>query len=167
MTTWVRTFGTFLNWSSGNQLIAEVPPGHTLLRVHFQWGFGGETSPLYGAMVNTRTAVQAFGLVTVVHGTAVPNAITARNDQAPPKQRWIYWETRSPVVGGLDLTGGGVVSWRDSGGGGELSSKGQVANTASGTTTSVDLYASWAAQPSAWDASGEAHVWFWASALYT
>jgi hypothetical protein len=166
VTTWVRTYGYQLDWSGGNQVIAEISPGQTLLRVHFGWGFGGETSAEFASMANVRNELFIFGLCTVPHGETVPNANSQRNDQAPPTQRWIYWEARPPVVAAMDFTGGGVVAWRDTGSGYELSTKGQVLATNLGGASSLDLYASWAATITSWDDSGTASAWFWASALF-
>lgn len=160
--TWVRTVQATLPWISGTELVAHVPSGNTLLRVRFGWGFVGTTSDTI-ALSSVMDNAQVFGLCTVPTGATVPNARTASGDVAPPLQRWIWWEARVPQVSALSATAG-VVTWQDSPQSEPDDSKSQVAaNVPAGNN--LDVFASWAAA-FAWDSSGTANVWFWASVAY-
>ena len=165
MSTWVRTVSANLAWSSGHSLIAAVPPGSTLERVHFGWGFNGNsrsTSALSDAYQN----IQVMGIVTTV-GTGtehVPNARTESGDVAPPQRRWVYWEGRPPRVVGYD-SGGDLVMWADNGAQAPVDTKGMVSAKTVPAGNSLNVWASWAAA-SAWEANAYINLWYWASLLY-
>jgi hypothetical protein len=108
----------------------------------------------------------SFGLVTTIgNGTETPpNARTQSNNQAPPIERWLYWETRQmqPAVISID---GGVITWRDSGSTEQTDTHAEVLATGMADDDTLNLWASWAA-PSTWDPTGVAQVWLGASVLY-
>lgn len=162
---WVRTVGLSNSYSSGSSLLGRLGLGQTYMRVRFRWGIYGDTTDRID-MQAVAANLMSFGLVTTVgDGTETPpNARTQSNDQSPPTQRWIYWETRQvqPVVVNPDA---GVITWRDTGSTEPTETRGQVLFTGFAPGPTLNLWASWAA-PFAWDPSGEAQVWFGASVLY-
>lgn len=165
MGTWVRTVQASLTWTSGHSLIASVPRGDTLLRVHFGWGFFGVTSST--ANLNTvSTNLQVLGIVTTVgNGTeSVPDARTASSDASPPTQRWVYWEARAPKIAAYD-SAGGVALWQDSGSQEAVQTKGQVSGKTIPSGDTLNVWASWASAND-WDASGTVDLWYYASLLY-
>lgn len=165
MATWVRTVQAALSWQQGTSLIASVPRGDTLLRVHFGWGWYGDstsTADLSAIAGN----LQVMGLVTTV-GTgseSVPNARTQAADQAPPTQRWVYWETRAPKIATYDATAD-LVTWQDSGAQEAVDTKGMVSAKTIPAGDTLNVWASWAAA-AAWDSSGNVNLWYYASLLY-
>lgn len=162
---WARTVQSDLAWTSGHSLIDSVPQGSTLLRVHFGWGFNGNTRSS-AAVYDVERNIQVFGIVTTVGDTteAVPNARTASSDAAPPTRRWIYWEARAPHVVGWD-SGGDLVLWDDRGPQAPVDTKGMVsAKTIPGGDT-LNVWASWAAV-NAWETNGRVNLWYWASLLW-
>lgn len=163
-TSWVRTTNTQDIGTSGFVPLVFLGAGQTLLRCRIRWGFHGTTA----TTANLHAIVQnivSFGLVTVIgNGTETPpNARTQSNDQAPPTQRWTYWETRAPVVEAID-DAAGTIAWRDSGATEETSSRGQVLATGLPSGDNLDLWASWAS-PFAWDPTGQAVLWYGISIL--
>jgi hypothetical protein len=153
MGTWVRKEAHSINWGYSSQLIASVPRGQTLNRVHFNWGFYGTTSGR-AAVSTTATQRSAFGICSRSSATAgsPPSPITTPGDVAPPLERWLSYGRP------------GVVSWRDTGSPAELSTKGQVvASVPSGDT--LNVYAVFDTLIP-WDTSGGAQFWYWASLLY-
>ena len=166
MTTWIRSVQTSTDWITGTALLASIASGRTLLRVHFEWGFYGDT-PLEIDVANTAANLQAFGLVTTIgNGTeTVPDARTESFDAAPPTQRWIYWEARAPVVTAIDAAAG-IITWRDSGPQALGSTKGQVIATGIPGGDTLNLWASWAAGYF-WESLGSTQFWVAASILTT
>lgn len=164
--TWSRVWGHSLAWGTQNLLVAHVPHGQTLKRVHFGWGMAGYTSTVCDSMFVANSMI-AFGVQTVV-STRVPpppSPVTGALDINPPLERWLWWETRAPQEITRTEEFPGVVSWRDSGPSQELDGQGQVLANVVGPTT-LDVYLSWDTQV-AWDASGQAAFWGWASVLYS
>ena len=165
MSTWIRTVASDLTWTSGSSQIAAVPRGSTLLRVHFAWGFNAHTRSS-AAAYDVERNIQVMGLVTT-HGATpptVPNARTQAGDQAPPVDRWIYWEARAPVVaawpGHEDL-----VLWNDSGPQAPVDTKSMVSAKTITAGQSLYVSASWAAA-GAWESNGRVNLWYWAALLY-
>lgn len=165
MSTWVRTVQSDLSYASGSSLIASVPRGSTLLRVHAGWGFNGNTRST-AAIYDVERNIQVMGIVTTVGtGTeSVPNARTQSGDQVPPAQRWIYWEARSPRLVGWD-SGGDVALWNDSGAQAPVDTKGMVSAKTIPVGDTLNVWASWAAA-GAWEGNGRVNLWYWASLLY-
>lgn len=160
---WVRTVQANLSWAAATTKLASIPSGNTLLRIRFGWGFYGTSSNL-AAITSIAQNIQVFGLVTVASTTgSVPNPRTAPTDPDNPLSRWLWWEARAPVTATYS-DAGGIISWQDSRLQEPADAKGQVAaNVPSGDT--LDLWASWA-PAAAWDASGAAYMWLWASIAY-
>jgi len=161
---WVRTVNANLSWAAGSAKMASIPSGNTLLRVRFGWGFAG-TSAATASLVNIAGNVQIFGLVTLpsTDEATVPNPRTEPYDPDPPLSRWLWWEGRAPVAHTLNATED-IVTWTDSRLQEPADGKGQVAgNVPAGDT--LDLWATWA-PAAAWDASGTAYLWYWASIAY-
>lgn len=165
MTTWVRSVQVQLDWLSGAVLIDSIAAGNSYLRVHVRWGFYGD-SPVDVDMSEIGSNVMSFGLVTTIgNGTETPpNARTQAGDQAPPTQRWIYWETRAPVMTAISADAN-VVSWRDSGSSEPTDTKGQVLATGLAPGQTLNLWGSWAAALP-WAESGNALLWWGTSVLH-
>jgi hypothetical protein len=132
---------------------------------HFGWGFYGDTST-DANLQQVSQNLQVMGLVTTVgNGTeAVPNARTQSGNQAPPTQRWVYWEGRAPRLVAHDSSGL-LAIWADSGGQEPVETHGQVSGKTVPAGSTLNLWASWAAG-GAWDTSGTASVWYYASVGY-
>lgn len=164
--TWVRTVQAGLSWSAGHSLVASVPRGSTLLRVHFGWGFYGDTSTsddLAGVALN----LQVMGLVTTVgNGTETPpNARTASSNQVPPTQRWVFWEGRAPRIATYD-SAGSLVIWQDSGSQEPVQTKAMVSAKSIPSGDTLNLWASWA-PGLAWPSDGNVNLWYYASLAYS
>jgi hypothetical protein len=154
-----------LPWESGSQLLMAVPPGGTLLRTHFGWGFYGDTSSL-ADLSSVSQNLQVMGLCTTVGpgSETPPNARTNSFDEDPPAERWTYWEARAPRVGTYSQAAE-LVTWQDSGAQEPVDTKAMVSAKGVTTPDSLNLWASWAAA-GAWDPSGSVNLWLWASILY-
>jgi hypothetical protein len=165
MDTWVRTVLGDLAWQSGHVQLAAVPRAYTLLRVHFQWGFEGYASAL-SEFGNSTMNVQVMGICTTVGtGTeAVPNARTQSGNQAPPTQRWIYWEARAPVVKTYSEAAE-LVTYSSSLAGEPTDTKAMVSAKTIPAGQTLNVWASWAAA-TAWDQTGSVHMWCYASLAY-
>jgi hypothetical protein len=163
--TWVRTVAAGLDWASGSSLIAEIPRAATLRVVHFGWGFYGDTSTDTDLSA-VATNLQVMGLVTTVgDGTETPPDARSESGNAdPPTERWVYWEGRAPRITAFDAVGS-LVLWADSGGQEPVETHGQVSAKSIGAADTLNLWASWAAG-SAWDSSGTANLWYYASVGY-
>jgi hypothetical protein len=163
-TTWARTVISSTSWTVGSNRIAQVPPGGTLLRVHFGWGFFGHTSS-EESVTATCANILAFGLVTTVGagGGPPPNARSASFDAAPPSQRWVHWSSRAPRLAGITDR---LMVWADSPHEEAQDTKAQVSAATVPAGQFLNLWASWAGA-GAWSVTGLVEVWFWASALYS
>lgn len=168
MSTWLRTFSAGMGWTTtgGSALLASIPRGSTLVRTRFSWGYGGHTNTAVDLAVG-QTLIMIGGLVTTVgNGTeTVPKAIDNRGDASPPMQRWLWWESRVPVITAID-SADNVISWQSGEPQEPVDAHGMVATSASipvGDT--LNLWFSYQAD-TAWDASGEARLWVASSVLY-
>lgn len=163
--TWVRTVDASLAWTSGTSLIASIPIGSTLRVGHFGWGFYGDTSTDTDLSAVSQN-LQVMGLVTTVGNGSetAPNARTAAGNADPPTERWVYWEGRAPRLVAYD-SAGTLALWADSGGQEPVETHGQVSAKSVPGGDTLNLWASWAAG-SAWDATGTAKVWYYASIGY-
>jgi hypothetical protein len=144
--------------TSGAVAVASINNGQTYLRNHIRWGFQGTTSTTVNIHAVEQNIV-SFGLATVAGtiSTAPPDARLNSGDVSPPLERWVYWETRAPVVAAID-DDAGVIVWRDSGATEETDTRGQVLATGLAGGDNLFLWASWAA-PFAWDTSGAVVLW--------
>lgn len=157
--TWSRGVQAAQSYEFGFIRLVALTAGQTIVRNRFRWGFYADTTPLVDLLFVSEN-VMSFGLVTTIgDGTeAVPDARANSGDIDPPAQRWLYWETRAPIVTTLSQADG-LVTWRDSGSTELTESRGMVkAPTMPGGST-LNLWASWSA-PFAWDSSGSAQLWF-------
>jgi hypothetical protein len=164
-----ETVLTTYSWNRGIQVLSwatiqwvelqALSAGQTLRRIRFRWGFYGDTS-LMTDLNGVSSNLYTFGICTTIgDGTEVPpNPRTQSNDQAPPTQRWVYWETRAPYATAVDQAGG-VVTWRDTGSTEETSTRGQVLATGLGPGQTLNV---WAVMAPAfnWDPSGSGSIWF-------
>lgn len=165
MGTWVRTVQADLTWFSGTSLIANVPRGKTLVRIHFGWGFTGSTHTTVDQLA-TMSNLQVMGICTTVgNGTETPpNARTQAGDQAPPAQRWLWWEARAPVVSSYD-SGAEWMTWQDSGAQTPVDTKGMVSAKTIPAGDTLNVWASWEAAHT-WEQAESVDLWYWASLLY-
>jgi hypothetical protein len=144
--------GPTFNWEHA---IAE---GNTYLRTHIRWGFHLD-APLTTDIQAICSNIVTLGLATTIgNGSeARPNARSGAADQAPPTQRWIYWETRAPVVTSIDQ-GAGVITFRDSGSTEPSDTKGQVLATGLPSGDSLNLSSIWDSA-NAFDSSVNTVLW--------
>lgn len=165
MPTWRR------NTFQGNNLAPNfnwedaISAGNSYVRVHIRWGFHidcPDTTDIQSIASN----LVSFGLATTIgNGSeARPNARTQSADQAPPTQRWIYWETRAPVVTSIDHAAG-VMTFRDSGSGEESQTRGQVLATGLPGGDSLNLSSIWAAAQT-FDPTVNTTIWVGLSILH-
>lgn len=100
-----------------------------------------------------------FGLATTIGNGAEtrPNARSQSANQAPPTQRWIYWETRAPVVTAID-DAAGVITYKDSGTGELSQTEGEVLATGLPGGDTLNLSSCWASA-AAFDSSVNATIW--------
>lgn len=165
MSTWIRDTSIALDqYHDGYTLLTSIAAGDTLLRAHLRWGIVGVTSLDVDYSVISQNII-TLGLVTTIgDGTEVPpNARTQASDQAPPTQRWTYWETRGIRPNYVDGTSGSV-GWIDTGATESTDTKGQVLATGLGAGQTLNLWASWAGAGD-WDASGSVVLWLGVSIL--
>ena len=162
---WVRSTGLSNDYEQGSTLLGRLANGSSYLRVRFRWGVYADCTDRMDIQ-SLASNIISFGLVTTVgDGTETPpNARTQSNDQSPPIERWIYWETRQlePVVISAES---GVITWHDTGSTEPTDTKGQVLATGMGGEDTLNLWASWAA-PTVWDPTGTTQLWLGASVLY-
>ena len=144
--------------------MASIPAGLTISRIRFSWGFYIDT-PALDDMSNVAFNTMVLGLVTTVGNGSetVPNPRLNPGDAAPPTQRWLWWETRNPVVTAVS-EGANVITWRDSGPQEPTDAKGQVLATGIPSGDTLNLWASWAAAYGP-DANSTHVVWAGASIL--
>lgn len=145
MATWRRNTFVTANISGSFNWEDAISAGNSYIRCHIRWGFYLDC-PVTTDFAGVAANIVTLGLVTTVGNGSEsrPNARTQAADQAPPTQRWIYWETRSPVMTALDEAAG-VASWRDSGATEPSDTKGQVLATGIPAGDSLNLSTSWAA----------------------
>lgn len=165
MATWSRNLGASNSWPTGSSFLTSIPTGSTLLRVRFRWGFYGDSATTTNLQAIAQNLL-AWGLVTTVgNGTETPpNARTQATDQAPPTQRWLYWEASAPEITAIDDESG-VVTWQNARSTEPTSTRGQVAASGIPAGQTLNLWASWAAA-SAWDPSGQVSLWVGAATLH-
>lgn len=144
MTQWIRTLNSSGDWGPATWHIAAIPAGLTIARIRFSWGFVLD-SPAVTDIQAIYNNLMVLGLVTTVgNGTeSVPNPRTSPGDAAPPTQRWLWWETRAPIVTAMSNELG-VIMWRDSGPQEETDARGQVLATGIPAGDTLNLWASWA-----------------------
>lgn len=162
---WRRQNFTDFTTNLGSWWIDAIPAGARYVRCRFRWGFYGDTP--FEVDLQSYAAIQiTMGLVTTYgNGTeAVPNPVTQSNDQAPPANRWIYWETRSAYVTAMSQ-GGGVVTWRDTGSTEETDTKAQVKAAAPPPGESLNLWATWATSLDWSGDAGNSSIWITMSDL--
>lgn len=163
-TQWVRGFNAADSWTGGTWLLASLAAGLKIHRLRFTWGFTIDT-PALTDMQNVAFNLMAFGWVTTVGNGSepVPPAKTSPGDAAPPLQRWLWWETRAPVVTAISEASG-VISWRDSGPQDQQDGRGQVLASPLPPGDTLNLWASWEGNYGL-DAEDNACIWMGVSAL--
>lgn len=155
---WHRGIDASEVWQLNNRLLLQIGSTHSIVRTRMRWGFYADTAITTDlAFVSQNLLTMAF-VTTVGNGTETPpNPRTAPNNAAPPTQRYIYWETRAPVVTSMD-SAAGIVTWRDSGATEETDTHSQVLATGLPPGDTLNLWANSAA-PFNWDPSGTASIW--------
>lgn len=162
---WVRTVEGQLTFESGTSLIANIPRGDTLRALRFGWGFYGYSSQTAN-IESVLATIQVLGLVTTVgNGSeSVPNPRTSPGNADPPTQRWLWWEARSPMIETYSDSAD-AVWYRDTPRTEATLVESMVSAKTIPSGDTLNLWASWAAA-SAWDGSGSAQLWYWASVGY-
>lgn len=158
MTSWRRNTFTSTNMGPAFNWEDAISAGDSYMRVHLRWGFhldAPDTTDIESICSNLVT----LGLVTTIgNGSETrPNARSGSGDAAPPTQRWIFWETRAPVVSAIDHAAG-VMTFRDSGSTEPTDTKGQVLATGIPGGDSLNLSSVWASA-SAFDATINPVIW--------
>lgn len=166
-TSWVRGLTVSEDLPSGSSLLASIPAGSTLLRTRFGWGAYMDSDTAVD-MLKYATDLVAFGLVTTVgNGSeSVPDARTQAADQAPPTQRWTWWEGRALYQAAIDRAAG-VIAWRDTGPQEPCDTKAQVKATGIPEGDTLNLWASWAFGYGLFDLQTNVRIWVSASVLYS
>lgn len=165
MGTWTRVVQAELPWNSNNSLILKVPRGSTLVRTRFAWGFYIDSQSTQD-LIQLASNLMVLGLVTTVgNGTeTVPDARTQSADQAPPAQRWLYWEARAPVIAAYSDRDS-LVLWNSSEPQEPVDVKAMVSAKTIPAGDTLNLWASW--NPgSVFGGQANAYLWYWASVLY-
>jgi hypothetical protein len=144
MTYWRRNFNTQPLTTAGNYWNDAIAEGNTYLRLHIRWGFHID-SPTNVNIAYLASSLVTFGLVTTVgDGTESPvNPQDVSFNPDPPTQRFLYWETLSPVCQGID-DASGVIIWGNSAQSEETSSQGRVAAQGIPGGDTLNLWATWA-----------------------
>lgn len=165
MTSWRRN--TFVGFDMGPTYNWEdaISAGNTYLRCHIRWGFHLD-APIATDIQNICSNIVTLGLATTVgNGSETrPNARSGSADVDPPTQRWIYWETRAPVVSAID-DAAGVITFRDSGATEPSDTKGQVLATGLPAGDSLNLSSIWSSA-SAFDSTVNTLIWVSISILH-
>lgn len=140
---WRRQRFATVQTFTGGWWIDAIAAGSKYVRCHFRWGFYGD-SPADVDLQSYAEQAVSFGLVTTYgNGTETPpNAVTQSNDQAPPANRWIYWETRYVVPITISAESG-VATWRDTSSSEPTDTKAQVLAAAPPAGDTLNLWASW------------------------
>jgi hypothetical protein len=110
--------------------------------------------------------IQIMGLCTTV-GTGtetVPNARVNSQNQAPPTQRWLYWEGRAPVVSAAPDEAD-VVHWQATLPSEPTQTRAMVSAKTIPAGQTLNVWASWAAAR-AWEPSGTVQLWIWSAIAY-
>jgi hypothetical protein len=165
--TWYRTTYTDPAYSLGTLWMCAIPNGSTYRRVRWFWGFGGDTADTtdYSAV---RQNFLTMGMVTTIGdgSESVPQAIANSADADPPTQRWLWWESRQPVITAVDHAAG-VVTWRDSGVQEVPDVKTQVLATGIPGGDTLNLWLSWQSNAGDWDPSGSVDIYVATAVLYS
>lgn len=142
MAVWRRNKFTTYDLYGGSNWEDAIGGGNTYLRTHIRWGFHLD-APLSYDIQDVVNNLVSFGVCTTIgNGTETPpNAATQSADQNPPTQRWIYWETRSPVVTAIDHKAG-LMTFRDSGSTEPSDTKGMVLATGLPAGDTLNLWSS-------------------------
>lgn len=166
-TTWYRQFATAQGWVTPQltSLIVKLNSGQTILRSHLAWGFGGYTwTRIFPTSVMGN--IMAFGMVTTIGNglETVPDPQTSTGNASDPSQRWLWWQVRAPTCVSWDSANNSAI-WQSSPPEEESTTKGQVlAPSGMGSGNTLNLWLTW--RPfGAWDASGQAILWFKTSTL--
>jgi hypothetical protein len=164
-TVWRRQTHTSFTTTVGSWWIDAIPAGSKYVRCRFRWGFYGD-SPFEVDIQSYSTSIITMGLCTTYgNGTETPpNPRTNGNDQAPPAQRWIYWETRGVYPTAMSKEGG-VITWRDTGSTEETDTKSQVLAAAPPAGDTLNLWASWALAGNWSGDAGNSSIWIGISDL--
>lgn len=165
--TWYRTNQIGVSYDLGFLWMCAIPSGSSYRRVRWSWGFSADSATTVD-MQAIGFNVLAAGLVTTIGngGEAVPHARTASGDAAPPTERWVWWETRQPVVSAIDQAAG-VIAWRDSGAQEIPDVKVNVLATGIPPGDTLNLWFSWESLTGAWDLTGTATIWVSTSVLFS
>ncbi|MDE3076014.1 MAG: hypothetical protein KGJ86_11350 [Chloroflexota bacterium] len=163
MTTWHRTAWTSDDYGFGANWCHAIANGDTYQRVHFSFGFYGDT-PVESDLELYAGNLLAVGVCTTIgNGSETPpNPWTSPQDQAPPEKRWLYWTCLSPVVTAIDRDAG-LITWANSPFSEPTQSRGQVAATGLPGGDTLNLWVVWAANAD-WENALGGNVKVWGSA---
>lgn len=159
MTSWRRNTFTTSAIGSGFNWEDAIAEGNTYQRVHLRWGFHLDTPITTDISAIAQNLVSLGVCTTIGDGSeSRPNARSgAWPNEDPPTERWIYWETRAPIVRAIDYQAG-IITWTDSGATEPTQTKGQVLAQGIPGGDSLNLSTSWAAAE-AFDTSINTALW--------
>jgi hypothetical protein len=164
---WVRNYSSGTGLVFAHNLLASVPSGGILRRVHYGWRCTATTSTLYSAanILDTQIAV---GIVTGYPAASysVPNPLLSPGNVAPPVERWLRWEVRGfePITWGNQDDD--VVTWRDSGPVEATDDRAPV-TAATPNAAALGVYLVWAPSRTDFPGAGYVSVSTWWSVMYT
>lgn len=163
---WYRVLNHAPHYDVGWLWQCAIANGSTYRRIRWSWGFSGHTADTVDVQAIQSNLVVAGLCTTIGNGTEVPpEPIAHSGDVAPPTQRWLWWETRQPIVTAVDHEAG-LITWRDSGA--QEIPDVQVPVLATGIPggQSLNLWFSWQSTGGAWDQSGNLQLWVSTATLY-
>ena len=167
-TTWFREVIGRSDYAVGSGWLCAIPNGSTYNRIRWSWGFTGVTSDIVDVAAVAGNLLVAGLVTTFGNGTETPpNPVSASSDADPPTLRWLWWETRAPVITAASH-GAGIIGWRDSGSQEIPDVKSQVKATGVPGGDTLNLWFSYASAIGAgWDPSGSVQIWVSASCLFS
>jgi hypothetical protein len=159
--TWVRTQFYNKPLSATGITLCTITPGNTLSRIHFGWGISGY-SQISENPQNVMNAGVVLGLISMIGATPPPSPISSPTDPSRPQSRWLWIETRHPVINAI-RGGSDIAIWSDSPRSSPTDTKAQVANP-NGSGHNLVVYASYDVELS-YPSYGNWSLFFWANCL--
>jgi hypothetical protein len=164
---WVRNQTAGQGLARGSVLMATIPRGGILRRIHYGWTCRLVTSTRYSALNVLDTQVALAVLTGYPDNTyVVPNVLTTTTNGTAPQQHFLRWEMRAlePITWGQGEDD--VVTWKDSGPVAATDSEAPV-TAATPVGQNLGVFIGWAPTRSDFPGAGYASVAIWWSLMYT
>lgn len=159
-TLWYRQPYSPLNWSTSQQaqLLCKLSAGQSVLTLWFEWGLSGATSTNVD-VVRQQTNWCSAGIVTTIGpGTETPpDPVTESGNQDPPAQRWLWWETRFPLVTVWDATNE-IAVWKGTEPQHPIHGEGMVLAPTMSEGDTLNVWFTWRSHDD-WDDTGLMALW--------